>query len=733
MRRALVPWLGPLLVIVVLLIRLSGPPPKPANAPAGEFSATRAFAAEHQILAGIGPHPIGSAAAATVRERILGVLQSLGYETDVEKVFGCNPHAECGWTQNIIARLPGMPSRPAVALMCHYDSVPAGPGASDDGIGVAATLEIARSLRSTTFHNPVIFVITEGEESGLLGAEGYSSDANVPRVAAVVNIDNRGTNGSSLMYETSRDDWPIVRRVLDELPRPATTSVFATIYDLIPHDTDLSVFKRGQKVGINFAAIGNQWAYHTPNDNLAHVDLRTLQAHGENALAAIRVLGTGDLEHGSGQNGVWFDVLQLFVISWRQSLTIWMSLVLLLASIVAAALMIRDDEATVRGVLHGALALLCVALMAAVAGYLFARLGTVRATEMWIAHSAVIVSAMFLTGIAAAIGIPSTLRRYTSDSGMLAGEAIVWSLLSLALGFALPGASYVAVVPAFVLVIRAYIHAFTGLSHETGALITSGLISIVLLPMAFLFYDGLGNAALPGIAVIVALAFSPVAFAIDEHKPAMIALAGAIALTGIALMLPDTSAARPRRIVIAHITEGTLSRWTTNAATPTMREIAHFSRFRWPWAAGYSVWEAPAPALQIPQVQLTIAGDTREKGKRTLVLQLHSLRNAPRLVMFMRTAATIERIAINGVTPPPRPEHYYELVDAGWQRIAMYGSSDATIEIVTRGAAPINVIATDTTYELPAAGAELARARNASNAITSHEGDLTQTLIRKTL
>ncbi len=34
-----------------------------------------------------------------------------------------------------------------VVLMSHYDSVPAGPGAGDDGAGVAVGLEVARLLK----------------------------------------------------------------------------------------------------------------------------------------------------------------------------------------------------------------------------------------------------------------------------------------------------------------------------------------------------------------------------------------------------------------------------------------------------------------------------------------------------------------------------------------------------------------------------------------------------------
>ena len=55
------------------------------------------------------------------------------------------------------------------------------------------------------------------------------------------------------------------------LPHPVTTSLFATIYDQLPNDTDLTVFKRAQRAGINFAYIGGGTQYHTPLDNFADV------------------------------------------------------------------------------------------------------------------------------------------------------------------------------------------------------------------------------------------------------------------------------------------------------------------------------------------------------------------------------------------------------------------------------------------------------------------------------
>jgi hypothetical protein len=63
---------------------------------------------------------------------------------------------------------------PAVLVMSHYDSVHNSPGAADDSLGAAAALEIARALKAGPQPaRDVIFLFTDGEEAGLLGAEAF--------------------------------------------------------------------------------------------------------------------------------------------------------------------------------------------------------------------------------------------------------------------------------------------------------------------------------------------------------------------------------------------------------------------------------------------------------------------------------------------------------------------------------------------------------------------------------
>ena len=73
---------------------------------------------------------------------------------------------------------PARDEGPALVLTAHYDSVEASPGFGDDGIGVAVWLEVAHLLKQQPPTQPVVFLLTDGEETGLLGAQAF--------------VDNRG-------------------------------------------------------------------------------------------------------------------------------------------------------------------------------------------------------------------------------------------------------------------------------------------------------------------------------------------------------------------------------------------------------------------------------------------------------------------------------------------------------------------------------------------------------------
>jgi aminopeptidase YwaD len=104
-------------------------------------------------------------------------------------------------SQNVLARAPGGDCR--VLVGGHYDSVPAGPGANDNGSGTTVAMEMARVLatRGETAH--VCFTLFGSEELGLLGSQYYVSqlaDADRKAIVGMLNFDMLAVG----------TDWPFV-------------------------------------------------------------------------------------------------------------------------------------------------------------------------------------------------------------------------------------------------------------------------------------------------------------------------------------------------------------------------------------------------------------------------------------------------------------------------------------------------------------------------------------------
>jgi hypothetical protein len=289
-----------LLVMVAVLTLLSGRPPSPvaASAPVQEFSAERAmgylraFATE--------PRPLGSPASDRTRDYLAGALRSAGFSVQIDRAVGGFTRAgiaSFGRVDNIVATRPGRQPTGSVVLSAHYDSVPAGPGASDDGAAIAAMLETVRALgTSDRLRNDLMLLITDGEERGLLGASAFTR--RHPPLGAhpvVLNWEARGVSGPSLMFETSPRNAALISLFTATAPYPNGDSSLVDLYRLLPNDTDFTELAGAGLPGMNFAYIQGAARYHTPGDSIANLDPASLQHHGANMLALTRALGNSDL------------------------------------------------------------------------------------------------------------------------------------------------------------------------------------------------------------------------------------------------------------------------------------------------------------------------------------------------------------------------------------------------------------------------------------------------------
>lgn len=507
------------------LWRATPPEVVPADAPPSRFSAARALDLSRRIEGDGRPHPLGSDEAARVRELLVSELRALGLDVEIQdrltsgtSRFG--PSSTVARVRNVIAIVPGRERAPAdgsgerrdAVLVCaHYDSVAAGPGASDDGAGVAAIVEIARALRSgPPPRHDVVLLLNEGEEAGLLGASAFVRfHPLASRVAVVVNLEARGTSGRAQMFETSSGNAALIERYAQHIERPAALSSAYELYRRMPNDTDLTVFKQAGMAGLNFAFIGDVSRYHTPLDDVAHLDPRSLQHLGESGLASVRALADGDLplrrdpSAMGGGDAVYVDVFGFLFLhasaAWCAPLAVLALVVLVLAALgVPRRRGATHDDArderrlAARAAVATLLAIVAAAIVAH--GVVWIVVAWHGAFAPWSVHPlplrVAVVASAFAAGLAsfrwfvAPRGTAGAARVEDDDSATadavrgratLAGAHLVLAIGACALAFVAPGASYLWLFPALV----AAASRFLGSSRL--ALVTSWCATLVAL------------------------------------------------------------------------------------------------------------------------------------------------------------------------------------------------------------------------------------------------------------
>ena len=318
--------LGLALVGALALAWWAGTPPRPLpdTAPATAFSAARAMV-DDRVIARV-PHPIGTSANAAARDYIVQRMTELGLQPQVQKTFAfsrtkrlSDPFVLGGQVENIVGVLPGADrATPAVALMAHYDSVPGSPGAADDAAGVAATLEAVRALKAQgTPARDVVVVITDGEEAGLLGAQGFFREHPLARhVGFLINMDTRGGGGRAQMFQTGADNGQVVDLFRRSAANPTSSSLTVFIYEHMPNDTDFTIAKDAGVTGLNYAFIGRQFDYHSPTSTADNLDQASLQHMGEQILAASRAAATAKTLPAKAPNAVYSHLFGNYVLAY---------------------------------------------------------------------------------------------------------------------------------------------------------------------------------------------------------------------------------------------------------------------------------------------------------------------------------------------------------------------------------------------------------------------------------
>jgi len=745
------------LLAATLLAYRTPVPLGPAASPA-VFSASRAQAILKELVGNDMPHPIGSTANATVRGLIVRRLTVLGYTTELQTGLVCNDFGECGTPTNIIATYGGDPAgKDAVLLAAHYDSVPAGPGASDDGAGVASLLEIARILTvSPARRHPILLLVTDGEEAGLLGALLFTREHRLAgHISAAVNMEARGVSGPSLMFETGTANAWLMHLYAAATLRPVTNSLCYVIYKMLPNNTDFTVFKGASYQGFNFAFIGDVGHYHTPLDSFGNASASTIQHQGDNAQNAVLALADSTELQPPPKDSVFFDVFARGVVVWPIAFVLPAAFAALMLLLAEAAFLFRRGLLTGRQAAYGAMGALTNVLVGGVLSLgvlallrILGRLPPMGAPP-WIAHPLAMHVGFSALALLSAGAVAAWFARGAGFWGFWFGGGLLVALLAVASAVLLPGASYLLLLTALAAALAPLPCLFflaQGRTPSQGtvdfAVLAPGLIMFaVLLPLLLLLYSALG--ALAWLIATLTLGLTacfllPLLANAARGARQFIMLLGvgvAFAAISITLLLPTYSPRWPQRVNVEYWVDADNGRahWWTQAASlhlpHAMASAAKFDPVPRARFAGYPLkgFFADAPSIELPPPELRQIAATPGASPSATHFELlaRSVRGAPTVFVIFPASANVQDAVVTTQSGPLRAK--LRKFRGGETALVLAGIPRAGLQFGIDAAVPVPVQVFDQSYGLPEElpeGKALQRARP-QNATSSQDGDVT--------
>ncbi len=730
-------WIWGVFVAVLLMVgfALKGammiPPSPPAHASPGEFDTNRALARLQRILGDERPHPVDTAADDAVRERLIAELRALGLQPQVHEAVDCstfldNRFVSCSRVRNVVATIPGRGAGPHLLLDAHYDSTPTGPGAGDDGFGVATLLEVGSLLRGSPPARPVTLLFNEGEEFGLNGSSAFvRSDALAKPVNSLINIDARGVTGPALMFETSQPNGPALSIYGRGARRPYANSLSTDFAKLIPNTTDVVEFKPTHWTILNFEIIGNETRYHSSGDTIAALNRASVYHVGSEVLSLARSMAdTPAPQTASSPQTVFTDIAgRVFI---QVPLVV---AVILLGLLLIAALLLAWRE---KGLTKPLLVAVAVTLGGVAASALVAFIATLaRPGDFWRAYPLVTYLGVYAVMLAAMMAV---WARWVGQVERVRMRAAVWLLVLLigtAISVAMPGATiFFLFGPAVALVGVAFERRSPRTAFALavlGTLIQFVMFAELLAGIETLLVDG----PVWAVAPLAALAALPALIELGNARlrPAIAALlVTAAGLWMAAMILPRSSAERPAAFGIDYFRDADhdSASWGIAAKQAPLpagypgewREgvLPYSSRTRW-------VTKAPLLSSPVPTARL-VANDAGGGRRRVRIVLSPGGGDA----VTIRFAKDTKLLALGLPGSPKRIPATGE-PEKPLLRCNGRSCNGFVIEALLADDRPIEAELISYRFSLPPEGRKLAAARP-KNAIPQYSPDSTITMTR---
>ncbi len=732
-------WIRGVLIVALLMFGfavkgvLIEPPSPPSRTAAGEFDTDRAMARLQRILGDQRPHPVDSEADDAVRGRLLMELQRMGLDPVVQDAADCSEYPKsrivsCSRVRNVIVTIPSKAAGPHLLLNAHYDSTPTGPGAGDDGIGVATLLEVASILHDAPPARSVTLLFNEGEEFGLNGSSAFVRSPLAQHVNSLINIDARGVTGPAVMFETNEPNAAALSAYAQAARRPYANSLSTDFARLIPNTTDVVEFKPDGWTLLNFAIVGNETRYHSPGDTVGALDRASLYHVGSEVLALTSVMANRpDPSRAASGRSIFTDVAgRIFI-----KLPLVLAAALMVVLLIAGGAISRRDRALGRPLLLSA----GMFVAGSVAAGFVAFLATlVRPGDFWRASPLVSYLAVYAVVLAAMTFVWGRWGSGLDRSRMRAAAWLLILIVGAALSLALPGALI------FFLFGPAVALAGMALQRRSpsgarvltiaAAAIQFVMFAELLALMEMLLIDG----PLWAVAPIAALMSLPALIEIQsaQTRTALtLAAAMGLGLWIVALLLPRGSAERPASFNIDYFrrTDRGEAYWgigTKEAPLPRGLK-GEWHRGTLPYN-GRERWIAKAPVLQTPNPSVRLIKAEGAGTGRRVWLALSPGGGDAVAIRFD------ESMQIVGLGLPGAVERVPSTGEPKKATLRCLGRScdGFVIEAVFADKKPLKVELLSYRFGLPPEGSGLQQARP-KNAIPQYSPDSTITLTRTML
>ena len=439
------------------------------------------------------------------------------------------------YLENIIVHIPANGANPtgqAQMFMGHFDSVPMGPGASDDGVAVSVMLEAIRYYldrmdQGFTMNNDLVFCFVNGEEYGLYGSAAFVNEFQgfgnvVDRIRFGTNLESRGTSGTLIMFETAANNLNTVKLFSGINDNVFTCSIATMIYDMMPNGTDFSNFKHVYQ-GLNLANISGGENYHTQNDNFENVGLTYLSQQAMVVDRLIETLADYDLDrlHEAEESAIFFTYLNAGTLVYTDTVSMVLALILLLM-MAAHTLLNRDKHAILRTARAAGIIVISLLLTAGVTYicyYLFQYIAVLAGTiDIHMVGTITYSNTAIVIGIGLIALAMTTLTAYLAQRWLKVtfrdlnrAFAYLHGLLGAALTVLLPDASYLFVFSGLMLMGIQLLITFKRSAMDWGTeLLAIALYMPIIMPILVLATSALGLTMAWVFGLIFALGIFPV-------------------------------------------------------------------------------------------------------------------------------------------------------------------------------------------------------------------------------